>query len=80
MPIDQRKCPICNKLEDEFYFFFECILYTEILEKYIKKYYWRRPNLIKMQELMRSNNRKILLNLAIYTEKAFKIKTDSFSN
>ena len=67
-PIDQRKCRICNKLEEEFHFLFECILYTEIHEKYIKKYYWRRPNMIKMQELMSSNNRNILLNLAIYTE------------
>ena len=76
-PVDQRKYRICNKLEDEFHFLFECILYTKIREKYIKKYYWRRPNMIKMQELMRSNNRKILLNLAIYTEKTFKIKIPS---
>ena len=79
-PIYQRKCRICNKLEDEFHILYECILYTEIREKYNRTYYWRRANMIKMQELMRSNNRKILLNLAIYTEKDVNIKKDSFSN
>jgi len=36
IPISERKCTICNKLEDEYHFMFECSLYTELRNKYIK--------------------------------------------
>ena len=59
IPRDQRLCAICNVLEDEFHFFFECkrntnnrnILYQyfqnihfiPILSKYIFKLFWIKP-------------------------------------
>lgn len=79
-PIDQRKCHSCNKLEDEFHFLLECNLYIEIRKQYIKRYYWNRPNMIKLKELMSSNNKKVLLNLCIFTQKAFKIRALFYSN
>ena len=80
IPLDQRNCRACNKLEDEFHFLLECRLYNEIRKKYIKKYYWDRPNTIKLKELMITNNERMLLNLAIYTERAFKIRSDLYTN
>ena len=65
-PLDQRKCCTCNKLEDEFHFLLECRLYNEIRKKYIKKYYWGSPNMIKLKELMTITNETMLLNVAIY--------------
>lgn len=79
-PLDQRKCRACNKLEDEFHFLLECKLYNEIRKKYIKKYYWGRPNMIKLKELMIITNERMLLNLAIYTESAFQINSDLYTN
>ena len=71
---------MCNKVEDEFHFFLECELYSQIRKKYIKKFYWGRPNMIKLKELMQTTNQKIQLNLAIFTEKAFKIRTEMYKN
>lgn len=44
--INVRNCRYCNKLEDEFHFLLECILYADIRKQYIRKYYWNRPNMI----------------------------------
>ena len=33
---DDRKCKLCNKLEDEFHFVLECPLYDDIRKKYIR--------------------------------------------
>ena len=79
-PLDQRKCHACNNPDDEFHFLLKCRLYNEIRKKYIKKYYWGRPNMIEMKELMIIANERMLLNLAIYTERAFKIRSDLYTN
>ena len=68
-PLDQRKCRAGNKVEDEFHFLLECDLYSQNRNKYIKKYCWSRPNLIKLKELVQTNNERELLNLALFTEK-----------
>jgi len=56
IPLDQRKCTVCNKLEDEFHFILECTIYTELRSKYIPLYYRQRPNMYKFIELITSNN------------------------
>ena len=53
-PLDQRKCGVCDKVDDEFHFLLECGSYSQIRKKYIKKYFWDRPNMIKLKELMQS--------------------------
>ena len=79
-PLDQRKCRVCDKVEDEFHFILECGLYSQIRKIYIKKYFWGRPNMIKLKELMQTTNERTLLNLALFTEKAFKIRTEMYTN
>ena len=37
-PRSERKCHICQVLEDEFHFILECPLYEDLRAKYIKKY------------------------------------------
>jgi len=71
IPYQERKCQNCNVLEDEFHFLFECSLYNDIRKKYIKQYYWKRPNIPKFIELMQSDNQTINRNLANYVHKAF---------
>ena len=70
-PINERKCQICNTIEDEFHFMLECPLYQELRQKYIKKYYWKRPNIIKFQELLSSENKNVLKNMSVFIQKSF---------
>ena len=36
--------------------------------------------MIKLKELMQTTNERTLLNLALFTEKAFKIRTELYIN
>ena len=74
IPLDDRKCMICNKLEDEFHFIIECSIYTDLRKQYIPRKYWIRPNMLKFIELMNSENKKIVQNLGIFTFNAFKLR------
>ena len=56
LPYEERKCIVCDIIEDEFHFILECSRYADIRQKYISKYYWSRPNLLKFNELMTSSN------------------------
>ena len=49
--IDEKKCRYCKKLEDEYNFILDCDLYKDIRKHYIIKYFWNRPNIIKVKEL-----------------------------
>ena len=75
-PLVARKCRVCNVVEDEFHFLFECQLFTDLKIKYLKKYFWNRPNMIKLKELMTSTNIKVIKNLSTYVEKAFNVRTE----
>ena len=68
-PLDERKCKICHRLEDEFHFVLECPLYAELRKQFISKFYWKRPNMPKFVELCKSENKKIQKNLSMFIEK-----------
>ena len=40
IPYENRKCKICYSLE-EFHFVFECVLFVEIRQKYVSKYFFK---------------------------------------
>ena len=60
IPIDERKSRVCKKLEDEYHFLIECQLFKDLRIKYPKRYYWNRPNMLKLKELMSSTNVKYI--------------------
>ena len=72
-PLDERKCFRCQKLEDEFHFLFECELHSDLRHRYLKRYFWNRPNILKLKELMSSSNKKIICNLAILFRRLLKL-------
>ena len=74
---DNRKCRVCNVLEDEFHFVSICSLYKDLRKIYIKRYYWQRPNMLKFLELFATENITIIKNLSIFIEKAFKLRDQS---
>jgi len=70
----EKSLPLCNKLEDEFHFLFECKAYNDIRVKYIKRYYRDRPNMIRTTALMLNEHVKTQRNLAAFIYHAFEIK------
>ena len=63
---ENRKCKHCQILDDEFHFILECPLYSNIRTLYAKRYYYTRPNMFKLTELMSSKSKKKLRNLAAF--------------
>jgi hypothetical protein len=72
VPREERKCQYCNTqdIEDEFHFILKCKKYDDIRKKYIKPFYWKSPNMIKFIELLKSQNKKDLVNLGKYLKEA----------
>ena len=68
----ERKCRLCNlnEIEDEYHFILQCPLYNDIRIKFIKTYYHKRPSVLKLTQLLTSQNNKELSNLGHYLLKA----------
>lgn len=74
-----RKCKICSLdvIEDEFHFVLECPNYTQLRTLLIKPYYRNRPSMLKMTQLMKSENKKEIKGLAEYIYKGFVQRNES---
>ena len=70
--LENRKCKHCQTLEDEYHFILICPLYSNLRTLYIKKYYYTRPNMFKFTELLFSNSKIQIRNLATFVYKAFE--------
>ena len=55
-------------------FLLEYSLYNDLRNQYIKMFYWKRPYILKLKELVSTTNKRILSNLSLYIFKAFKIR------
>ena len=75
IPFNERKCRVCNGLEDEFHFILECSLFKELRKMFIKRYFWLRPNVPKFVELMTSENAQVIKDIATYVYESLKIRT-----
>ena len=74
-PVNERLCTICNVLEDEYHFIFECQRYIDLRDLYIPRYFRIRPSMLKCKELLQSENVRIIRNLSMYVYKAFEIRS-----
>ena len=68
----------CNVVEDEYHFVLECNMYLDLREKYISKYYWKRPNMHKFVELINSNNENRIRKLNTFVCHAFKLHSEYY--
>ena len=75
IPINERKCIICNKLEDEYHFVLECISYNDLRKQFLPVYYWKRPNMFKFIELINTENENIIKRLGTFIHNAFTVRT-----
>ena len=56
-PLSERKCNFCKtELGDEFHFLLVCKYFQEDRKRYINKFYYERPNILKYRELMNKTN------------------------
>ena len=64
VPLMDRKCNKCNlDIGDEFHYLLVCSHFSQSRSKYLKSYYYTRPNTLKLDQLMNTENGKELRNL-----------------
>ena len=72
IPRLDRKCTLCNELEDEYHVMLICPRYTVLRKKYLKKYYIVKPSMYKFVTLLNAENIKKRQRLAVFTKSLFK--------
>ena len=71
IPRENRFCFCCQmEVEDEYHFILKCPLYLEYRKLYIKKYYWYRPSMYKLLQLLSTENVSELCNIGKFLQKA----------
>ena len=65
---DTEACTLCNLkvTGDEYHYILICPYFRLNRELYIKLYYYRRPSMLKFEQLFSSKNKCILSKLAKY--------------
>ena len=76
VPANERKCTLCNVMEDEYHFVIECQRPTALRKKYISKYYWQRPSMLKFIDLINSNDNRSIKKLGTFVYRAFKLRSE----
>ena len=71
IPVENRKCKRCDVVENEFYFLFECPLYSELRIQHLDCYFYEDPNNFKLRQLFNSTREKQAKDLSIFIYKAF---------
>ena len=74
MDISERKCLKCNdnSLDDEFHYLYECSVFKPERLIFLEEYYYKRPNVIKFNKLMNSDDPQILIKLSIFVNTIMK--------
>ena len=71
IPYNDRKCIVCDKLDDEYHFVIECTLLHDLRKLYIDNYCLERPCVFKFINLMTSEIETVIRKLYILAYKAF---------
>ena len=72
IPINERKCPHCNDIGDEYHYLIKCPQFQDLRKTYIKSYFYIRPNMIKFTQLLSSENIPELKLLSYFVVKIMK--------
>jgi len=67
----------CSEIEDEFHFILKCPKYKQLRYIYIKKYYWQRPSVFKLVQLLSVHNKKEICNLSKYLTHALQLRRNN---
>ena len=64
IPLQDRKCSFCDcDIGDEYHYLLICPHYNEQRRYLMKPFYYRRPNILKYNDLMNSRNKTEMRNL-----------------
>ena len=66
IPYNDRKCIVCDKLDDEYHFVIECTLLHDLRKLYIDNHYWETPCMFKLIALMTCENKTVIQKLSIF--------------
>ena len=82
LPKIERKCLCCNlrEIEDEYHFVLICPAFSDLREKYIKSYYYKKPSFFKLVQLFSTYNFKTIYKLSQYLLRATKQREVLFVN
>ena len=59
VPLERCICPICKSdVEDEYHFMLKCPAYNNLRKRYLKPYYFQRPSVYKLTQLLSTGNVK----------------------
>ena len=58
----KKICSLCtlNEVEDEYHFLLNCPAYNKVRHLYLKKYYYNKPSMLKLIQLLNCENVKVL--------------------
>jgi hypothetical protein len=73
LQINERKCTLCNELGDEFHYLLVCPQFHIERRKYLREYYYRRPNMIKFIDLLSTENHCALRKLSYFADKILRM-------
>jgi len=60
-------------LDDEFHFLFKCQLLQDLRVKYIRRYYYTRPSMNKLLQLLSNENKAHIRNILVFIKKRLNI-------
>ena len=65
VPRGDRICEHCtlNHIGDEFHYLFQCPVFENYRKQALKKFFWKRPNVHKMDLLFNHSKRPVILRL-----------------
>jgi len=64
IPYNDRKCIVCDKLDDEYQFVIECTLLNDLRKLYIDNYFWETPCMLKFIGLMTCEDKTVIQKLS----------------
>ena len=64
---------------DEIHFILVCPIYDNIRQQYIHEHFYKRPNMIKLIELLIAKNSTTTTSLSFFLKHAFKRRSNELS-
>lgn len=70
----ERKCQLCtlDDIGDELHYICKCPYFDSERRKYVKPYYFIRPNMFKLGKLLQTNNKSVLNRLCMFVKVIFQ--------
>ena len=69
---EDRKCNVCNDIEDEFHFVILCSKYNDLRKRFLPQSLYVNPSMFKFVQFLNSNDMSKLKSLGLFSHHAFK--------